>query len=110
MQRMNSPKDQYKRQEIKYVLFAFIIGSTGIIDFIAKYPVKICPIGWLSALLLISLICYAILKHQLIENEFLRQEVTQTEKFKAIATLASGMAHEIKNPLTPIKTFSEQLP
>jgi len=29
---------------------------------------------------------------------------------KSIAILASGMAHEIKNPLTPIKTFSEQLP
>jgi len=36
--------------------------------------------------------------------------VYQNEKLKAVATLASGMAHEIKNPLTPIKTFSEQLP
>ncbi len=44
------------------------------------------------------------------QNELLRQEVIQTEKFKAVATLASGMAHEIKNPLTVIKTFSEYLP
>ena len=36
--------------------------------------------------------------------------VYQNEKLKAVATLASGLAHEIKNPLTPIKTFSEQLP
>ncbi len=44
------------------------------------------------------------------QNEQLRQEVTQSEHMKSIAILASGMAHEIKNPLTPIKTFSEQLP
>ncbi len=44
------------------------------------------------------------------ENLLLRQEVAQTEKLKATATLASGMAHEIKNPLTAIQTFCEKLP
>ncbi|HOW36586.1 MAG TPA: ATP-binding protein [Candidatus Omnitrophota bacterium] len=44
------------------------------------------------------------------ENERLRQEVAQAEKLKTVATLASGMAHEIKNPLTAIKTFVEYLP
>lgn len=44
------------------------------------------------------------------ENELLRQEVSRTEKLKSIATLASGMAHEIKNPLTTIHTFTEYLP
>ena len=44
------------------------------------------------------------------QNEQLLQEVIQSERMKSIAILASGMAHEIKNPLTPIKTFSEQLP
>lgn len=44
------------------------------------------------------------------ENELLRREMTQSDRMKSIAILASGMAHEIKNPLTPIKTFSEQLP
>ncbi len=34
----------------------------------------------------------------------------QNEKLKAIATLASGLAHEIKNPLTTLKTFSEYVP
>ena len=110
MQKMNTPRDQYKRQEIKYVLFAFILGTTGLIDFIAKYPVRIYPIGWLSALLFISLICYAILKHQILENELLRQEVAQTEKFKAVAALASCLVHEIRNPLTAINTFTEFLP
>ncbi len=45
-----------------------------------------------------------------VENERLRQEVTRSERLKAVATLAAGMAHEIKNPLASIKTFAEYLP
>ena len=45
-----------------------------------------------------------------VQNELLKQEVTQTERLRSIAILASGLAHEIKNPLTPLKTFSEYLP
>lgn len=44
------------------------------------------------------------------ENKRLREEIIQSEKLKTIATLASGVAHEIKNPLTAINTFTEQLP
>ena len=44
------------------------------------------------------------------QNELLRREVAEKEKFKAVATLAGGVAHEIKNPLTAIQTFSEFLP
>lgn len=44
------------------------------------------------------------------ENLLLRQELTQTEKLKSIALFASGMAHEIKNPLTSIKTLCTYLP
>ena len=43
------------------------------------------------------------------ENIKLRDELQKTEKMKAIGTLAAGMAHEIKNPLTSIKTFTEYL-
>jgi len=44
------------------------------------------------------------------ENEYLRKEVAQKEKFKAIATLASGIAHEIKNPITALQTFIGHFP
>lgn len=44
------------------------------------------------------------------ENLLLRQQVQKTDQLKAVATLAAGMAHEIKNPLTSIKTFAEFLP
>ncbi len=42
--------------------------------------------------------------------ERLEREVRDSEKLKAISTLAAGMAHEIKNPLTSIKTFASYLP
>jgi len=44
------------------------------------------------------------------QREKLLLEVRKAEQQKAVATLAAGMAHEIKNPLTAIKTFTEHLP
>ena len=41
--------------------------------------------------------------------ERLEQEVVRAEKLKAISALAAGLAHEIKNPLAAIKTFTENL-
>lgn len=42
--------------------------------------------------------------------ERLEEQARLAEKFKAASTLAAGMAHEIKNPLTSLKTFAEFLP
>ncbi len=44
------------------------------------------------------------------ENVKLMDVVQKQDQMKAVATLAAGMAHEIKNPLTSIKTFAEYLP
>ncbi len=45
-----------------------------------------------------------------IENARLRQEMLKQDQMKAVATLAASMAHEIKNPLTVIRTFTDFLP
>lgn len=44
------------------------------------------------------------------QNELLREQVARTERLKSVATLASGIAHEVKNPLQAVKTFAEFLP
>jgi len=43
------------------------------------------------------------------EKELLETELQRSERLKTISTLAAGMAHEIKNPLTSIKTFVEYI-
>lgn len=44
------------------------------------------------------------------ENERLREQLRQNEQLKAASLFAAGVAHEIKNPLTAIQTFTEHLP
>ena len=44
------------------------------------------------------------------ENKRLMEEIRRTERLRSVGTLAAGMAHEIKNPLSAIKTFAEYLP
>ncbi len=44
------------------------------------------------------------------ENTLLLGELQKQDRLKAVATLAAGMAHEVKNPLTSIRTFAEYLP
>jgi len=43
------------------------------------------------------------------EKQLLETELQQSERLKTVSTLAAGMAHEIKNPLSSIKVFVEYI-
>ena len=176
---------------VKYVFIAWIIGHFALINFLPTYGLKIYPAGNFFIAILVVVLTYTIIRHQLLdikiiikktllysltltsitiiyflaiytlektfsimigykstlmtlfiivifsivfiplknkiqylidkyffhgsigqideENTLLREEIQKSEKMKAVATLAAGMAHEIKNPLTSIKTFTEYI-
>ncbi|MFH1460766.1 MAG: ATP-binding protein [Candidatus Omnitrophota bacterium] len=43
------------------------------------------------------------------ENKLLHHELEKSQRLKVATTMALGLAHEVKNPLTTIKTFSEYI-
>ncbi|MCF7848142.1 MAG: PAS domain-containing protein [Kiritimatiellales bacterium] len=46
----------------------------------------------------------------LTEIKTLEEQIRRTDQLASVGTLAAGMAHEIKNPLVTIKTFTQLLP
>lgn len=44
------------------------------------------------------------------EEKILKEQVAQREKNTALMRIISGIAHEIRNPMTSIKTYAELLP
>jgi two-component system sensor histidine kinase AtoS len=48
--------------------------------------------------------------HNITALKNLEASMRQTERLAALGTLAAGMAHEIRNPLSSIKTFVQLLP
>ncbi len=48
--------------------------------------------------------------HDVTEMKKLEARIRQTDRLAALGTLAAGMAHEIRNPLSAIKTFVQLLP
>ena len=48
--------------------------------------------------------------HDITELKRLEGRIRQSERLAALGTLAAGMAHEIRNPLSAIKTFVQLLP
>ncbi|MCU0640637.1 MAG: ATP-binding protein [Candidatus Margulisbacteria bacterium] len=51
-----------------------------------------------------------LLIQDLTERKELEDKIRRADKLTALATMAAGMAHEIKNPLSSMKVFAQLLP
>lgn len=51
-----------------------------------------------------------IVFYDLTERKILEMEMRRTDRLASLGTLAAGMAHEIKNPLVSLKTFTQLIP
>jgi len=51
-----------------------------------------------------------VMIYDLTHIKHLEQNVQRADRLSSIGTLAAGMAHEIKNPLVSVRTFSQLLP
>jgi len=183
---------EYQKLQAKYFLLSIGTAAFCCIDFFPKYGIEIYPLGSIFAILSMSLLAYAILKHHLLgisfviktslvysalvgaitafylllvigaeklfqglvgykslllnlaaifiiailfnplrdwiqrfldrkffqgtleslanERQRLQQELFHKEKLAYVGQLASSVVHEIRNPLTALKTYIEYLP
>jgi two-component system, NtrC family, sensor kinase len=60
-----------KRQQIKFVLIAFVIAYLGSVDFLPALGYEIYPFGYVSIFLLTSVVTVAILRYQLLDAALL---------------------------------------
>ena len=69
-----------RRQRIRWLMLAFGIGSTGIVDFVATYGIPLYPFGYLSILGFVLLSARAIWAYHLvaITPEFAANEIINT--------------------------------
>ena len=63
--------NQIEKNKIKYVFWAFLIGNIGAVDFIPNYGIEFYPFGYLNIAVFISVIVFAIIKHQLLDIEII---------------------------------------
>lgn len=78
-----------RREQIKYLCLAFVIGTCGIVDYVIKYPIfDIYPFGYACALLFNSLIAFAIVRYRLMDIKIV---ITRTGIFIVVYTIVLGL-------------------
>jgi signal transduction histidine kinase len=81
-------KSPLQYNQAKYVLLAFAIASTSVIDYVQNYGIEIYPWGYISATGWFILMVIAVTKHRLMD---ISVAITRTGIFIAVYTLVLGL-------------------
>ncbi len=79
--------DPIKRNQARYIFLAFAFAYTGSVDILPTYGFQIYPFGFISISIFLSIIGYAIVKHQLMDIELV---VRRTAVFAGLFAFVYG--------------------
>lgn len=103
-------KSVLKRDDARFFFFTQLYGYS--LCFLCVLPVFNMGFPQYQILVLPLwqfLLAYAMIRHHLLDFEAL-SDTMQRDRLAAMATVSASMHHELRNPLTAIKTFAEYLP
>lgn len=58
-----------RREQVKYIFWAYIVYSPACLDFLANYNIALYPFGYIFSTIFLSIVTYAIVRHQLMDIE-----------------------------------------
>ncbi len=76
-----------RKEQLKYILFAFSIFTINSIDFIPNYGISIIPLGFIPATIFMCIIVYSIVKFRLMDISVV---ITRTSIFIAVYSFILG--------------------
>ncbi|OQX54192.1 MAG: hypothetical protein B5M48_01445 [Candidatus Omnitrophica bacterium 4484_213] len=56
-----------KKNQIKYIIIAYLIGYIGSVDFLPTFDIEIYPFGYVAILLYLSIIAFTIIRYRLMD-------------------------------------------
>jgi len=81
-------KSNLGRARIKFLFFAFCIAYIGAVDYLPDYGIEFYPFGYLTIILYLFIVAYAIVKYRLMD---IRVAITRTGLFILIYTFVLGL-------------------
>jgi len=77
-----------KKNQIRYVMLAYLIGYTGSVDYLATYGIEVYPFGYISLFIFLSIIAYTIVTYRLMD---LNVAIVKTAIFTAVYSIFLGI-------------------